>query len=955
MREQNSFLHHIARDISEKKLPFDQLIVIVPSERMITYFQKALFEIEGKPVLSPKIFTIDSWLKKLVDKPVLDRVPLLLELFEIYKLNPIEFETPTFENFLKWGQLLITDFEELDRYLIDPKQLFKNLSEIREIESWSFDSEEELSEGQKRFLAFWEKLGPYYSELKKKLKAVSSTTKGSLYRYVAENLHLFFKEDEKVQFVFAGFNALSQAELNIFKQLYVMGKAHIYLDSDSYYLNDSHHEAGYFHRKLLKHLQIKELPFVFNDLSMKNLQMEVVICGQTTAQAGAIGAKLTQLSPTDLAETLILLADESLLGTLLQHLPKSVQQANITLGLPLKNTILSSWIDLIFHIQESFERRNTPNIYYKDFMHFAHHPFVLELINETERSELLAIENRIVRENWHFIFLKDLKISDGVLKKLLTCIILPWNSDKTNNWIIALQQLEQMVQLIDSNLPEKAEIEKAVLRSFYETIQPFKAVVEKGLPPMSLSSFKALFQQQWASATVAYFGNPINGLQIMGLLETRGLDFKHIFVLGLNEGIMPPTNPIQSFIPMDLRKFHGLPTPRDKQGLFAHHLYRLLQRAETVFITYCSSDSGMGKEPSRFIKQFKLEMAVLNPNFKYTELVYELGKEENVNEHIVEKTPVVLERIDELLKEGLTFSKLNTFLECPLNFYYRYVLKIGEENKVESEMESSTLGSILHYVLEQIYSEQRIIDLDKSATDRKPYQITQHFLIEAKKKIPNYVANAFSNLYSKDDEIVQTGTNHVNFKMAEDLIKRALDRELQILNADPDSALFIVDLEKELSFNTQMEILGEKKEMRISGVLDRIDLSNGQLRVIDYKSGKVEKNDVDLNDKALSAKLAMLYPNSKSFKHFGLQLLVYNYLVKKVWNRNLDFSGIFSLRKIAESPFFLKNNTDTDEIELIESIIKTILEVLYNKEIPFKHNSEATYCQYCGFTKDKQW
>ncbi|MFN5984797.1 MAG: PD-(D/E)XK nuclease family protein [Fluviicola sp.] len=951
MNEANSFLHAVARDIREKKFALDQLIVIVPSERMVTYFQKALFEVEGKPILSPKIYTIDVWLKKLVNKPVLDRVPLLLELYKIYQANPVEFETATFENFLKWGQLLISDFEEIDRYLVQPSFLFRNLREIREIESWSFDTTEELSEGQKRFLAFWEKLGPYYQELKSRLQEQKATTKGGIYRTVAENIDLVFENDKKAHFVFAGFNALSEAELSIFKQLYILGRANIYVDSDEFYLKDKQHEAGYFQRILLDYLQVKELPFVTNTLQNKELKMDVVICGQITAQAGAIGAKLAELSLAQLSETLILLADESLLGTLLQHLPKSIQQANITLGLPLKNTVLTPWIELVFRIQESYERRKTANLYYKDFLHFIHHPFVLELINEQEKEELRQIENRIIKENWHFIFLKDLKISEGNLKNLLNCITEPWNNEPVK----IITQIELMVQLIDANISEKAEVEQAVLRSFYKAIQPFKALIEKGLPPISLTSFKSLFQQQWSSATVAYFGNPINGLQIMGLLETRGLDFKHIFVLGLNEGIMPPTNPIQSFIPMDLRKYYGLPTPRDKQGLFAHHIYRLLHKAETVFITYCSSESGMGKEPSRFIQQFKLELAVQNPNFKYTEYVYELDKTENVSPIVVPKNEAIFKRIDELLKEGLTYSKLNTYLECPLNFYYRYVLKIGEEDRFEGEMESGTLGTILHHVLENIYKEQQIEDPNKSQTERKPYQITSDFIKDAKKKIPLLVAKAFEEIYSKDQLLIQTGTNHVNFKMAEDIISRVLSRELAILNEDPDSAMYIVGLEKELEHETEFQIQGAKKEVRIHGILDRIDLFNGQLRVLDYKLGKVESSHVSVKDDVLSKKLSKINQNASSDKYHGLQLLVYSYLIKKAWNRDLDKTGIFSMRSISESPFYLENKTERNAIEIVEEFIQAILDSIYNENIPFKHNTEAHYCQFCGLTKEKSW
>jgi ATP-dependent helicase/nuclease subunit B len=939
------FVTNTAAYIIDNELPFEHLTIVLPSQRMTAYMQRALFEAVGKPILLPRIITIDMWMQELIDTPMIDKTEALFELYRVFQQDPIEYEITTFDAFISWGQLLLSDFDEIDRYLVAPDQLFKNLKDVREIENWSFNSEE-LSLGQQKFMAFWDKLGPYYHAFSKILVEKEATTKGKIYRKVAENIDLVFQKNKKEQFVFAGFNALSEAELSIFKQLKSSGRGHILIDSDAFYLNDNYHEAGTFHRTLLDRLQVKSLPFIHNELREKSATITLVECPQVTGQAAVIGTLLGKLSPAELDETLVLLANEQLLGSLLHHLPKSIGKANITLGMPLKHTSLKLWIELIFRVQEAIVRRGTKTIYHKEFIQFVHHPYVLGILDKSELKKIRAIETKIVRQNWHFIAREELDMSPKI-SALSALLFTPWK----NNWHLALAKIQELCRLLDEWLTAENTLEKSAIRTFSAAIVGLENLLQTDYPPMSLGTFKTLFQQHWSGENLAYFGNPLDGLQIMGLLETRGLDFKRILVLGLNEGTMPPTNPIQTLIPMDLRRFFGLPTPRDKQGLFAHHFYRLLHTAETVAITYTSASEAIGSnEPSRFIQQLSLELATVNPNFVIEKQFYTLGNQEEITTVSIDKTPEIIARLNEFVAEGLTFTKMDAFLRCPLNFYYRYILRIGEENKIEEEIEANTLGTIIHEVLEKLF-EPYVLKKTGSTLEQAALVITIDRLQQMKKAAPLLIDDAYYNHFSKDKSLIETGVNHINYVMTNEVINKILDREIDLLKANPEKSLFIAGLEKDLAVETVISVNGSDKKVRIHGVLDRIDQWGGEYRIIDYKSGGVTSNDIKINATKAKPNIIENIISSKeeNDKNYALQLLIYCYLYKHNFGKELNFSGIFSFINVSESPFYLNLNAlnGQNPSDLIEAFLEAFLTKLFDETVPFAHNHKAQYCEFC--------
>jgi len=348
----------------------------------------------------------------------------------------------------------------------------------------------------------------------------------------------------------------------------------------------------------------------------------------------------------------------------------------------------------------------------------------------------------------------------------------------------AIQTIRALNRELYNSFGKDDEFEKAILETFDREIIDFENLVREGLPEMTLKSFKHLFFQHWNTKSIAYHGNPIDGLQIMGLLETRLLDFKNIIVLGLNEGKMPPTNPLQTMIPMDLRSYLGLPTPRDKQGLFAHHFYRLLQRCDKIWTTYTSSQENIGSnEASRYLLQLELELSRINPNFKLKKEFYSIPNDTGLTESVqlVQKTDDIILRLDEFFNKPISASAINKYINCPLDFYYRYLLEFGEEESIEEEVESNTFGTFIHNVLEELYLPFSRHDKKGQKVIPQPPNIVTRDIDLMLQKYEALIRNEFLKHFDDDASAFESGKNLLSFRMATELTKRILEEERKFL------------------------------------------------------------------------------------------------------------------------------------------------------------------------------
>jgi CRISPR/Cas system-associated exonuclease Cas4 (RecB family) len=449
--------------------------------------------------------------------------------------------------------------------------------------------------------------------------------------------------------------------------------------------------------------------------------------------------------------------------------------------------------------------------------------------------------------------------------------------------------------------------------------------------------------------SIAYHGNPIKGLQIMGLLETRLLDFKNIIVLGLNEGKMPPTNPIQTMIPLDLRAYLKLPTPRDKQGLFAHHFYRLLHQSEKMWITYSSAKESIGSnEASRYLLQLELELRRRNSLINWSKLLYSIPEEKLIlNEHrIVQKSPEILDRMDQLFQESVSASALNKYLSCPLDFYYRYVLGFGEVKEIEEDVESSSLGTFIHAVLEELYEPFARHDKQGILKAIQPSAITSYDIDRMLKEFPMYLENEFLNHFNKDKAAFSSGKNLLSFQMANELTKRFLESEREFLLKQTEP-VFIEYLEVELIEPIELEINGSKKSFKLKGLIDRVDSIGGKIRIVDYKSGKVKDEDVFVK---IGKSDDDYYKKFTTTKH-ALQLTMYSYLYRSRYGVLPTEVGIYSLINISNGFFALDTNKGMTLEEITEAfpeVLQELFSEMYDTEIPFEHTiQQFSYCNYC--------
>jgi RecB family exonuclease len=924
--------------IHSRNFNLQDLTIIVPNERAVKYISASLYNRYQKPLFSPKIYTIDKWIRSLCPLTIIEKTRLLIELYKIQETNPIEEGDLSFDQFILWGQTLLQDFDEIDRYLSDHKEVFQNLRDIRELESWNMEPEQ-WSLTQQKFMAFWEKLPDYYVRLNNVLSSKKSTYSGGAYRWVAENLPLVeFSHTEN--FIFAGFNALSKTEIAIMKYMKDYKNASIFIDADIYYLNESMHEAGMFIRQFIHELGVRELPFTQNAMLQSSKEINIIDCAQYTGQVKLAATELSGLNSEELDETLVLLADEGLIVPMLRNIPKSVQRANITLGLPLKNTPAKTWLDLLFKIQENKKRFGESVIYFNDLQQFMNHPFIqvgASVEEQTQMSELEQISkkfNRIVQK------IENLPLSNRLIA-VLNKICLNWE----NNWLNAIQVVREINQLVYKSIPTSSLFERAVIQNFDSSLIEIENIALEGFPSMNLKSFALLFKNHAFSKSIAYHGNPIQGLQIMGLLETRLLDFERIIILGMNEGNLPPVNAIQTFIPMDLRRYLGLPLPRDKQGLFAHHFYRLLHHARNITITYSTSGEKIGgSEPSRYLLQLEMELLRQNPKIKLTKRHYHIPEEVSAGlKSEIVKDKFYFDRLDQFFKRPLSASAINKYLTCPMDFYYRYILEFGEEQDLEEEVESNTFGLFIHAVLEELFLPFAFTD--KEGKQRMPEKriIKENDIVEMLGKYEILMHQQFMAHFGNNEKAFKTGNNLLSYKMSLELTRKILEKELQEIK-DLGVCRYIYQLEGFLKSEVEIEIHGEKRLIQLIGFVDRIDGVGDRMRVIDYKSGNVKDYHVKFS-------LTKDRDVKKSFTQtkFALQLALYCLMFQKKYGYLPEEASIYSLVNVNDGLFSLYSDklSIQEIVNLVPQLLEQIIQEMYDPEVMIEHDSDAKYCQFC--------
>jgi len=895
------FLENITQQILDKRNT-DRLTIVLPSKRSIVFLKHYLSKYISKPIWLPKIYSIEDFITDLSGLQTIDNLSLQFRLYEIFDANRPENNVDNFEQFLKWSQTVLYDFNEMDRYLVDPKTLLTNLRHIKELEQWSLNSAE-LTPFQEKYVQFFNYLYDWYTMLKAHLLKDNLAYHGLAYRQAADSIVNLKHDFDEVWFV--GLNALTTAENRIIDHFVTHKNAKLFWDADAHYVENDKHEAGLFLRQHFQQWGNAKLSRFFEN----DKTIDIIGCAKNVGQARTAGHLLANLAKEDLTDskTALVLADEKLLFPVLNNLPNSIQSVNITMGAPISSTPLFSLVDLLFRTQLKKNQYGKNKFHSKDIQKLLRNPYLNRLI---ESSKLIEINRNLNKKNIVFVSTSYLKevFDDDSQWDILSFILGDWSDTTLAICYIKLFLDKLKNQLVD----QEASVESEILFSFYKSIQTLENHLLDFKGDMDLKTLRAIFFQIIGKESIAFMGEPLSGLQMMGVLETRTLDFNNIIIMSVNEGKLPAGKTVNSFIPFILKKHFKMPTHEERDAIFGYHFYRLLQRAKHISIIYNTQNDDFGSgEKSRFITQIINELDHLQINEKF--LQSDINSINSMDTISIKKTYDVKNQIIEWSSKKVSSTSLTNFINCRLQFYFKYIAKIYSQNEIVEFIQANSFGTIIHEALKEAYSPHL----------HKPLRI------QLLKEIRKTALTAISAGFQKEvGERINYGKNHLLFQVAKRLTSNFFEAE-KIFLSGLTKALVVTDVEVPLKYSLTVEGI----KFNLFGNIDRIDKLGNLVRIVDYKSGKVDQKDLsfDTFDE-------LIYDPNKS-KAF--QLLFYSYLYAK--NRKTDQffkAGIYSLKNLDDGVIYLKYKKTALEINLsvindFENILKTLLLNILNVEQEF--------------------
>ena len=851
-------------------------------------------------------------------------------MYGIYKKHVRDYPKD-FEDFYAWGKMIINDFNEIDQYLIDTGELFRILSEFKEVEDITKD---EKSDIYNRYTGFWKDLGTLYSEFNRLLNAKNKAYEGMIYREIARNIEGVFQVLKWEKVIFCGFNALTRAEEIIISHLLEKGKAEIFWDMDHYFIEDTHQEAGYFFRKNRENLKLTEPEWVEDGLSEPK-QITLIGVQSKVSQAKVLGLKLLELqqSMADPEKIAVVLPDEVLLFPVLNSLPEWVDKVNISLGFPLQQTpvfsLFNSLMEMYLRIFETVGykpiKKGEEEYYYKDIQKVLNHPYIKPLAPE-EIAEFIAL---IKKENRIYITGKEFRFTSEPLGNLFK---LRCDSLELIDYFLDL--LNYIRTFFKENKPDIFSVDYEFIYHFYTLLSRLKdSLKNTRLVLPDIRTFRQLFTDIVHNSRIPFTGEPLEGLQIMGMLETQALDFSHIYVLSVNEGFLPPGKVHQSFIPFDARSKMGLPTYHERDAIAAYHFYRLLKSSQKITLIYNTEAKGVEKnEKSRFIDQLLIEYAERNKNaiIKHQVIDFTFAAQK-VKPISVQKSQQI---IDQLTQKSYSPSSLLIFLTCPLKFYFNYILKLYEEEDVSESPEYFQIGHIVHKTLYELYKPHC----------RKNQPVSFKEIEEIKGNIEPKLKEAYSLELKSGD--IYTGRNLIAFEVMKKFLENFFEKEKQ------ESGFTLLMLEKKVKGVDFQFSDGQGNEFRVflEGTIDRVDVKDGVHRIIDYKTGKINP----LNLKSLEDLSGPGVVNRRE----AFQLFFYAYLLKKHMHSGENSGpvyrlGIYPFKKMYDELKYIKIDTcdlvDNAMLDQFENILRDIFRGLFDTTEPFVQTREEKNCRYCPY------
>ena len=662
-----TFISETLDDILINNASFEDCVFILPSQRA-GVFVKDTFKTKIVSGFLPEILTIESFIGQISEISKADAIQLLFHFYAIY--CEIEEHPDAFDVFSSWAFVILQDFNEIDQYLISPESIFTYLRDVQRLKKWSVKGEFKETKLIKDHFIFMERLGVYYTKFYSFLIDQKIGYQGVMYREAVKKAEMFIEKHAHKKFFFIGFNALNKAEESLFKLFLENGQSEVYWDIDHAFF-DTNHAAGNFIRKYKKEWKyyeknkIKQISSHFT--SKKNI--EIIGAAKNISQLKYAGEILTKVS--DHKNTALVLGDESLLSVALNSIPENVDAINITMGYPLQNVPTSQLISAIFQLfitQTTLQRTSTNEFYHKDVIRFIKNSVIYQFVSPEGQKVLSSIQDVIAKKNISFIDLPTitsyLKPLENTSSEVLLSIFKPFIS--VNEFIT------RILNLLEQAKDHVSVLEKEYLYRFYNA---FTQLLNLNASKNYFQNIKTIYQfyrQIITNEKLSFQGEPLNGLQLMGMLETRVLDFENVIITSVNENIIPSSSSQSSFIPFDIKIEYGLPTYKEKDAIYSYHFFRLLQRAKNIYILYNTENDSYGSgEKSRFISQLELIKTDLISKRIAPKVITEKKEQPEVR-----KNKQVLDRLRALARDGISPSAITNYLYNPIAFYKQKILKL---------------------------------------------------------------------------------------------------------------------------------------------------------------------------------------------------------------------------------------------------------------------------------------
>lgn len=951
-----SFLKLVAADLyKHTKGNLAHTAVVFPNKRAGLFFNEYLAQESDSPIWSPAYVSISELFRSLSPWEVGDPVKLVCELYKIFQRETQS--TETLDDFYFWGEMLISDFDDADKNKVDTDKLFSNLQDLRNImDDYTFiDDEQEEAIRQffqnfsierrtalkERFISLWDVLGNIYKGFRESLASQNIAYEGMMYRHVIEHLDVDKLPYEK--YVFVGFNVLNKVEHTLFTQLKDAGKAVFYWDYDEFYMKENRqavtHEAGEFIRRNLRDFPSPLSGELFKNLS-KPKEVHYIASSTENAQARYLPQWIRNNLTTPEKETAVVLCNEALLQPVLHSLPAEVKHVNITMGFPLSQTPVYSFLIALLELHTYGFNFKSGRYTFQSVVTLLKHPYTRQL---TGQAELL--EKELTRNNRFYPLPGELG-KDEFLTRLFTPL-----SGNLNLCIRLSETLQQVAGIYQANTSGTEDTDafnqlyRESLFKAYTTINRFRTLIEEDELTVQSETFRRLLVKVLSATNIPFHGEPAIGMQVMGVLETRNLDFRHLVLLSVNEGQLPKSGGDSSFIPYNLRKAFGMTTIEHKIAVYAYYFYRLLQRAERITLMYNTSSDGLNRgEWSRFMLQFLIEWP-----HPITRQFLEAGQSPQGTSPItVEKTPDVMRRMQSLFdvranpKAKFSPSALNYYLDCPLKFYYRYVAGLSAPDEVSAEIDSATFGSIFHYAAEHIYKDLtthgKVINKEALET-----------LLRNEVKLQDYVDTAFKKLFfnvPQNEKPEYNGVQLINSAVIARYLKQLLQNDLRY--APFTFIASEMEVDEPIDIQTPKGVI----KSRIGGIIDRMDSKDGTLRIVDYKTG----GDADTPPHVES----LFIPDKKRSNYVFQTFLYAAIMCRKQPTMKIAPALLYIHRAATEtySPVIQMGEPRKPK-EAVEDFSKYekeyrerlqgLLEEIFNPEKSFTQTEIIEKCTYCDF------